>query len=255
MLEALCHEEKCFITLTYANCGPDSSLYPEDLQQWLKRIRRRAEPRRLRFFAVGEYGDQSERPHYHIALFGWPPCVGGPIRNGVCECFSCSGVRETWGLGFVHVGRLEPDSAQYLCGYVVKKMTAGSDFRLRGRHPEFARMSLRPGIGAGALTRVVSAMQRYQLDNRLPQSLQHGRKSMPFGRYLKKKLSEGLGHTDLDRERFAEDALSRSYEQLSVVRSYAVAVEKTVREVFAEANEGVEKALGGRASLKARRRL
>lgn len=253
MLEAMSHEKNCFVTLTYSDANLPRELSPEDLRDFLKRLRRRV-PVKIRYFAVGEYGDHSQRPHYHLAIFGLS-CDGGPVRDGECRCSTCLGVRETWGLGFVHVGRLEPNSAQYLCGYVVKKMTHATDFRLDGRRPEFARMSLRPGIGANAMLRVVSAMSRYHLQETLPSQLRHGKRLMPLGRYLRKKLSEGLGQDELQREKLAEKSLSVAFEELCRVRSYAFDVEKSVREVFTELNEGYERTLAGRQALGKRRSL
>ena len=93
LLEQLLHEYSSFITLTYSedSSPDDGSLRPCDLQKWLKRIRRSVVPAKLRFFGVGEYGDKFARPHYHVALFGYPSCVGGPVRNGACECRHCLG--------------------------------------------------------------------------------------------------------------------------------------------------------------------
>ena len=67
MLEAMCHGDNAFVTLTYEDDNV-RSLVPKDPQDWLKRIRKAVEPLRLRYYLVGEYGDISERPHYHVAL-------------------------------------------------------------------------------------------------------------------------------------------------------------------------------------------
>lgn len=252
MLEALVHEKKCFVTLTYSDDHNDGQLHPEHLSGWLKRFRKHFPPRSIRFFAVGEYGDTTQRPHYHAAVFGLESCAGGPVRDGACQCSSCTVVRKTWGFGHVLVGTLAAESAQYLCGYVVKKMTHASDPRLQGRVPEFARMSLWPGIGAHALANIVIALKKYGQEDRLPSQLGHGQKKMPLGRYLRMKLSKELGHSPELKERLTDEALSEAYEQLQLVRSYAFATEKTVREVFREVNEPHSRQLEARFKAKAR---
>lgn len=200
MLEAACHRSSSFWTLTYSNenlrhsMSGLSSLEPADTQLWLKRIRKAVAPLSLRFYLVGEYGDQTWRPHYHVALFGYPSCTGG--RRTECECSVCKLVRDTWGLGHISGGVLETASAQYLCGYVTKKMTKTDDVRLGDRHPEFARMSLRPGIGAHYLHELASVIMEFDLadsEGDVPSSLRHGKRLLPLGRYLRRKLRTYVG--------------------------------------------------------------
>lgn len=83
MLESALWEENAFITLTYreecisrSSCGL-STLVPQDVQRWLKRVRKKRSPEPLRFYLVGEYGDVTERPHYHAILFNHPTCRNG----------------------------------------------------------------------------------------------------------------------------------------------------------------------------------
>lgn len=105
-------------------------------------------------------------------------------------------VSAAWQKGFVYVGTLERGSANYLAGYVTKKMTSAGDERLKGRHPEFARMSLRPGIGGDAMWDVSSVLLEHSLDKRLvdvPSGLRHGSAEKPLGRYLQNKLREQIG--------------------------------------------------------------
>lgn len=221
MLERLLHADSSFLTLTYSDENlprlPSglSTLEPRDVQLWLKRIRK-VSPVPLRFYLVGEYGDDTQRPHYHCALFGWPPCIHGNSsyskeRNSCCPF--CDQVRDTWGLGQIFVGHLSIQSAQYVAGYVTKKMTDARDPRLNGRHPEFCRMSLRPGIGHDALHEIASVMMEYALDERsddVPSSLQHGKKLLPLGRYLRRRLRELLGRDP----KTPEAALARFTEEL-----------------------------------------
>lgn len=185
MLESLVHPASSFVTLTYApeNLPPEGNLVPKHSQDWLKRIRYILSPRQIRYYLVGEYGDESWRPHYHVALFGVSPDESELVK-------------ETWGLGHVYLGELTLKSSQYIAGYVTKKMTNPKDERLRGLHPEFARMSLRPGIGAHSMDEVARAIKTlpYELDD-VPGQLMHGSTKMPLGRYLRRKLREKIGRS------------------------------------------------------------
>lgn len=210
MLESLKHGQSCFVTLTYS---PDkiplgNSLRPADTQLWLKRVRKAVGSKmKIRYFLVGEYGDHTQRPHYHVALFG----LGMESRLLL---------HEKWSNGHIFVGDLTKDSAQYIAGYVTKKMTSKSDERLKGRYPEFARMSLRPGIGASAMKDVAEVLTSEAGCNAIlskgdvPDVLQHGRKKFPLGRYLRHKLREEVG---LNEEICKENQVRRfSYEMRTV---------------------------------------
>jgi len=203
MLESLCYSDNAFVTLTYAEekLPVGMSLVPKDLQDWLKRFRGAIAPLKIRYYGVGEYGDVNERPHYHVALFGYPSCTCHGVNSGrapdkwVC-CSVCSLVRDTWGRGIVHVGQLEKHSAGYIAGYVTKKMTNADDSRLKGRHPEFARMSLRPGIGANFMFEPASVTMQYGLDISEPDAPSHlllGGGKLPIGRYLRQKYRVYIG--------------------------------------------------------------
>lgn len=153
------------------------------------------------------------------------------------------------------VGSLTEQSAQYIAGYVVKKMTSSTDARLAGRTPEFARMSLRPGIGANALWDVASELMRHNLENRHHSRLAHGARLLPLGRYLRGRLSSYLGQSDEKFASLSDQALQRCYEELQLVRAVAWATDKAVRSVYREVNEPYSNALEGRARLKYRRSL
>lgn len=211
------HGDTAFVTLTYAEENVPKTkdglgtLDLRDYQLWMKRLRVRVAPLKLRFYLVGEYGDDTWRPHYHAALFGVKSCVFGNSAfapRQPCSCFSCDLLRSTWGLGYVAVGRLEAESAQYLAGYVTKKMTRRDDARLQGRYPEFARMSLRPGIGAGAVSKIGEVHVAYNVVARIgdvASGLRHGKRIMPLGRYLRGRLRSVLGVPEGSRSAFVDE--------------------------------------------------
>lgn len=195
MLEAKEHDYSVFVTLTYApeHVPTNGSLNKRTLQLFLKRIRAAVAPRLIRYYAVGEYGDQSWRPHYHAILFGISPAEEETIR----KC---------WPFGFIQVGFAEPKSMSYVCSYVVKKMTNPKDSRLLGRAPEFALMSRKPGIGIGAVDRMVTAYQTIQgqaaleKNGWISEAIQTEGRKFPLGRYLKGKVLDKLGVSPVDRK-------------------------------------------------------
>lgn len=215
MLEAHQYKDNCFATLTYSD-DTQKTLDPEHLSSWLKRLREhyhRKIDRKFRFFGVGEYGDLTERPHYHVALFNFPTCYSGQSRYSKLrtECCSiCEMVRNTWGRGNIFLGTLEPDSAGYVAGYTTKRMTQTNDPRLHGRYPEFARMSLRPGIGGGATNEIARVFLAH--GNHLPDVPSVYRtlgSKRPFGRYLQKRTRKAAGR-DEKAPQSVHDAISEA---------------------------------------------
>lgn len=184
VLESCLHEKSWFVTLTYSELWvPEgNTLVPRDVVLFMKRLRRHTSEK-IRYYCVGEYGDANERPHYHLLLFG----LKDPSR-----------LQEFWGLGSVHVGFCEPASVQYCTGYVTKGMTKWQDERLKGRHPEFCRMSLKPGIGGDCvaeIARICKGPGKRLLDETgdVPFEVRIGGKKIPLARYIRDRLRLALG--------------------------------------------------------------
>lgn len=136
------HEQKIstdssWVTLTYddEHLPEFESLDKRHLQLYFKSLRKAVG--KLRYYVSGEYGDQKERPHYHLCLFGVPET--NPF------------IRTCWPHGHVMVGKLTERSAAYTAKYIQKKLYGPLAIKYveSGRLPEFALMSRRPGIGIG----------------------------------------------------------------------------------------------------------
>lgn len=64
-------DKSVFVTLTYSDeyIPPNGSLRKRDLQNFFKRLRKYSNAR-IKYYACGEYGSKTRRPHYHAIIFG-----------------------------------------------------------------------------------------------------------------------------------------------------------------------------------------
>lgn len=134
MLEHASSMRSFFVTLTYNDdnlpwTNDDDSkqtLDPEHSRKWIKHLKNTQHG--FNWFLVGEYGDESERPHYHACLF-------------TDSSFDLQKALAWWEekYGFTSASDITPQRIDYICGYTVKKLTKAGDPRLGGRFPEFKR--------------------------------------------------------------------------------------------------------------------
>lgn len=116
-------------------------------------------------------------------------------------------MRSAWGKGHIYLGDVTKDSASYVAGYVTKGWQHENEFTaplLKGRPPEFSRMSKRPGIGAGAAVKLAESLQEvsnfseafFGISGDVPSVLTTDARRQPVGRYLKSVMRKTLGWTD-----------------------------------------------------------
>lgn len=145
------HKKSCFVTLTYADehLPEGSTLVKEDLQLYMKRLRKRLGSKKVRYFAAGEYGGEHERPHYHVILFGIDdkcPDFYEKKWNAGHQGYDCKSY--SWPFGRVSVDPVTEASLGYVAGYTTKKVKDKKDwYKEKGILPEFVLMSRKPGIG------------------------------------------------------------------------------------------------------------
>lgn len=146
MDECSCWQENCFITLTYNNdhLPENGTLVKKDLQDFLKRLRRKLEPRRVRFFACGEYGSKGLRPHYHLIVFNWLPddMEYWQTDKSGAEIYRSATIESLWTFGFSSVGFVTLHTAKY-CAKYMQKLNCVRDSCIK----PYTVMSNRPGIG------------------------------------------------------------------------------------------------------------
>jgi len=198
VLESSLYEDNTFLTLTFndEHLPEDLSVNKRDLQLFFKKMRKRNE-QGFRYFAVGEYGSESHRPHYHAILFGHPNCRRGITkytkRDSNC-CVVCSHVRNVWAMGNVYLGEVSVQSASYVSSYVTKGWTR--NVPLEGRDPEFTTKSNRPGIAEPYCWELASSLLEKNATH-VPRTVRHSGKWWPLGRYVREKVAK---YTDLEIE-------------------------------------------------------
>lgn len=146
---------------------------------------------KIKYFAVGEYGTEKMRPHYHMIIFNAPlECLipinwVDQIQQGNIELDGkCHMPALDWPHGTMTIGRLTPASAAYTMKYISKKgkipLHQNDD-----RFPEFSLMS--KGLGEKYLNPLQKRWHKTDKVNRLYVVTEDGKKiSMP--RYYKDKL-------------------------------------------------------------------
>lgn len=121
------HNASSFLTLTYEDNRRPHDLKYEHIQSFLRDSRKSLGARSVRFFCVGEYGERTEREHWHLILFGmaFPKTAHFRIAQ--------------WPHGACFAGTVTTASAAYVARYSLKSGPKGGQFVMQ--------CSRRPGIG------------------------------------------------------------------------------------------------------------
>lgn len=166
-----------FVTFTYddnqLNFTPNGnmSLYYRDLQLMFKRLRKRNHSKtqtKIKYYAVGEYGAQTFRPHYHAIIF---------------NVHDSDDIRHSWPHGFVDIGTVTDASIHYTLKYIQKSVINPIRDELDDRHPEKALMS--KGLGIDFLT---PQMVRHLRNHPAKPVTMRGNHNVGLPRYYRDKI-------------------------------------------------------------------
>jgi len=136
------------------------SLRPEDVSKFIRALRKKNKDHKIRYFYCGEYGDENQRPHYHVCLFNHSFKDQQLFKDdeGVYTYTSPS-LDAVWPFGFSTVAELNYHTASYTAGYCFKKITGkrAKEHYLRCDEngeaywltPEYIRMSTGRGKPSG----------------------------------------------------------------------------------------------------------
>lgn len=121
-----------FVTLTMRDNEQDGNVWKRDVQLFLKRFRK--ESGKITYYAIGEYGGTTWRPHYHLLIFFKEKYFD--FNNMYLLTL------KSWNKGNIHLGDVETQSIHYVTKHHITKYLTPE-----GLNPTFALMSKRPYIG------------------------------------------------------------------------------------------------------------
>lgn len=222
--EADTHDQNSFITLTYSpeKLPSDGSLVTWHITDFLKRLRKSIQPKKIKYFMCGEYGEKFKRPHYHICLFGhdWPDKEIHEEREGIL-LYTSDTLEKLWSQGFTTTGELNFSTAAYTARYILKKVsgqqreqhyyrTCEHTGNLVQIEPEYIRMS--NGIGKNWLA-------KYSTDVWPSDYLIHKNKKFKVPRYYDKQLlDEALDYFKIQRREEARKHMENNTPERLLVR-------------------------------------
>lgn len=227
-LEWLMHGQTAWVTLTYDDEHlPDPAHVSKiELVNFIRRFRYNVSTIPIRYFGVGEYGDRSLRPHYHLLLFGADPVLHKPVID---RCWH--GTKDKR-IG-IYAQEANKESIGYITKYISKKTLKDTGLHpsCYGKADEFMISSKKGGgIGRAAVEKLVESIRKQKLDGkRYYTTVNIGGKNHPLGRYLKKHMNEWqkLDYTEKllrfawSQEEYAERRFKvekkRRYEKRSII--------------------------------------
>jgi hypothetical protein len=255
MHEAQLHKNNCFVTLTYnENKVPEiqgyGTLVPEHLTKFIKRVRKKY-GNGIKYYACGEYGDQSGRPHYHICFFGldFEDKELHTIKNGN-KLYTSKSLDKLWSdyrhrknygnFGFASIGALTFDTAAYTARYCMKKAKGKNKDTAYERLnpdtgeivdivPEFARMSRNPGLGKSWLEKYGSDV--YPHDFTVIDNYQH-KPPKYYDNLMDKKDSQKMDEIKASRRAAIKKALFKN--SLARLHARGVAKKATIKHLTRE---------------------
>lgn len=123
-------------------------------------------------------------------------------------------------------------------------------------------MSLRPGIGHGVLQQIAGVLVAHGVDYAdVPTCLRHGKKLLPLGRYLRRKLRATMGRDEACPQEVIDELQAEMYDLRSRVeadlahptmRRYR---KEAIKNAIMDANLGVKWSAEARESIRKRRTL
>lgn len=186
-LESKISSQTWFGTLTYAEENLPHELQKRHVQSFLDRLRKRLEgvTGPIRYYACGEYGSKTGRPHYHFLLF-----LRKPIDTLGLRCH----VAKAWKLGRTQCELTNSHAAgRYVSKYVTKKATK----EWEDDKPEWHLSSRKPGIGSEAIKGICESLLHYGYFNGhddVPSHIEIDGKSQPLDYYIRNLMREYMLH-------------------------------------------------------------
>lgn len=218
LMEWLAHNQKglpapMFVTLTYNDEkvpiteDGHQTLRKQKFRQWLANTQKQVTGP-FRYYAVGEYGDDTHRPHYHLVCF---PTQFAQVRA----------LQWAWRKkGFTSAYPLNPQRAGYCANYTTKKLTKGDDPRLKpDQEPEFRISSKNPPLAKEFCDGLIKQYRqrkwkREVIDKRgdVIRVFRFNNRIYPIGDWALRYMRKELGIPQTERERM----LNPNYEAFKI---------------------------------------
>lgn len=157
LAESKYHKFCYFVTLTYLDAflpfirGHGVCLSKRDLTLFLKALRNTG--LKFRYFACGEYGSSSNRPHFHLIIFTDSKLE---LKQIGLNAFKSSLLENCWSKGIVSVSIADGGCIAYTAGYMQKKTKIDNSKYLV---KPYIVMSRRPAIGNAYFNDHVSSIK------------------------------------------------------------------------------------------------
>lgn len=172
-----------FVTLTYdtehvpITANGYMTLKKSDLQNFF-RILRKQTGKKIKYYAVGEYGENKHRPHYHAILMG-------ATQDEIKQAWRTKATKKVKGeaIGEIHFGDTQQAAIEYCFGYLQKGCKIPMH-RKDDRQPKFQLFSKR--LGLSYINERTRAWHLADLENRMYMPV--GQDKFPMPRYFKEKL-------------------------------------------------------------------
>lgn len=256
MLETLDHETAFFITLTYddehlpilenttyiqkfdlgyktvelpetiENDGTwiEGSLWPDHVKTFINSLRKhfnRLGTNNIRYFYCGEYGETTQRPHYHMLIYGLPMDITQNydyhIDKQFKEHWKNPIIDQYWPYGMHDIANVEWSSAAYVSRYCMKKIyeEENSDqwYAEHGKLKEFICMSRKPGIGMNYYQK--NKFKIYENDSMIMKTVKGNTGSFKppkaFDKLFKEEYPDQFEKIEKHRKKCAERSRRNSY--------------------------------------------
>lgn len=209
IMETLEYKDNLFLTLTYddehlrilPNGRP--TLYREDLTKFWKRLRKDLGEKKIKYYACGEYGDNTLRPHYHAIVFG-------------LSIYDQELIQENWTKGFVQCDPVELACCNYVAGYVQKKLYGDDKEMYQGVLPPYSVMS--KGIGKRFVDKNKEELLRDGF-------IRYRGMKLPIPRYFWKLMEEEDSRAKHRHAQLANNAIERQqrdYARLGITDDFVI---------------------------------
>jgi len=140
------------------------SLRYSDIQKFMKRLRKNHKGIKVKHYTVGEYGDNTQRPHYHQILFN--------VKR--------EQVAKLWNHGYTKIGEINPARIRYVTKYMGKRIANTPE------GSEIPKNVMSQGLGLSYA--LDEENRRHHKDHLIDSVITTGGVRVPLPRYIKDKI-------------------------------------------------------------------